>query len=284
MSMSGAKLRWALIGGAALLGVLIYVAPSQVNVRKADAAEEEHVHTAPEGQVLNTDLLLKSAKGALDSTQKQALAHLEQSLKVSGEGDTAALDALGRFWDRNQIPAASAIWFERKALTVKSERSYLDAAYRYFDAFRMAGDTGVRGMLVDKAILNYEKVLELNPGNLNAKTDLGACYAEGTAEPMKGIMLLREVVSADPKHEMAQYNLGMLSVKSGQLDKAIERFNTVLEINPSRNEVNFFLGQVYIQKGDTALAIRTLETFIRNADYDVSDVIKMVEALKKKPS
>jgi cytochrome c-type biogenesis protein CcmH/NrfG len=124
-------------------------------------------------------------------------------------------------------------------------------------------------------------VLKINPGNLNAKTDLGACYADGTNEPMKGIMLLREVVAADPKHEMAQYNLGMLSVKSGQLDKAIERFNTVLEINPERTEVNFFLGQVYLQQGDTAKAIQSYEAFIRNAKYDVSDVIKMVEGLKK---
>jgi cytochrome c-type biogenesis protein CcmH/NrfG len=98
---------------------------------------------------------------------------------------------------------------------------------------------------------------------------------------MKGIMLLREVVAADPKHEMAQYNLGMLSVKSGQLDKAIERFNTVLEINPERTEVNFFLGQVYLQQGDTTKAIQSYEAFIRNAKYDVSDVIKMVEGLKK---
>jgi lipopolysaccharide biosynthesis regulator YciM len=80
---------------------------------------------------------------------------------------------------------------------------------------------------------------------------------------------------------MAQYNLGMLSVKSGQLDKAIERFNTVLEINPERTEVNFFLGQVYLQQGDTTKAIQSYEAFIRNAKYDVSDVIKMVEGLKK---
>lgn len=283
--MSGAKLRWMLIAGAALLSFLIYLAPSQVNVnREQGKGSHTHGEEQGEGSTLNTDLLLQSARGALDSNQKQVLAQLEQSLKVNGDRDTAALDAMGRFWDRNQIPAAAAVWFERKSEINKNELSYLDAAYRYFDAFKMAADTGVRGMMVDKAILNYEKVLEINPGNLNAKTDLGACYAEGTNEPMKGIMLLREVINANPKHEMAQYNLGMLSVKSGQLDKAIERFNTVLEINPARNEVNFYLGQVYIQKGDTAKAISTLEAFIRNADYDVSDVIKMVEALKKKPS
>jgi TolA-binding protein len=48
--------------------------------------------------------------------------------------------------------------------------------------------------------------------------------------------------------------------------------------------VNYFLGQVYLQQGDTAKAITSYETFIKNAPYDVSDVIKMVEELRKKPS
>ena len=148
----------------------------------------------------------------------------------------------------------------------------------------MANDSSIQSLLVGKAITNYKKVLEINPNNLNAKTDLGACYADGTSDPMKGIMLLRDVVAADPNHEMAQYNLGMLSVKSGQLDKAIERFQKVLEINPERSEMNFYLGQVHLQKGDTAAAIQSYETFIKNAKYDVSDVIKMVKSLRKKAS
>ncbi len=275
--MKSAQLRYILIAGTVLISVAIYFAPGQINKDRAPAKET----TENTQGGLQADDLLRSAKASLDSTQRKNLEFFEEALKKSGNQDTAALDGIGRFWDRNGIPAAAAIWFERKAEVIKSEQSYLDAAYRYFDGFRMANDTAIRAELVKKAINSYQQVLKINPGNLNAKTDLGACYADGTNEPMKGIMLLREVVAADPKHEMAQYNLGMLSVKSGQLDKAIERFNTVLEINPERTEVNFFLGQVYLQQGDTAKAIQSYEAFIRNAKYDVSDVIKMVEGLKK---
>lgn len=276
--MKGATLRVLLIAGTVLLSVLLYFAPGQLN-RKKSADTEQAAGRSAEG--FNADDLLSSAEASLDSSQKQTLTFLSDALKKNGDKDTASLDALGRFWDRNNIPAASAIWFERKAAVVNSEGSYLEAAYRYFDAFRMANDTAIRAELVQKSIASYKKVLEINPKNLNAKTDLGACYADGTNEPMKGITLLREVVAEDPKHEMAQYNLGMLSVKSGQLDKAIERFNTVLEINPKRVEINFYLGQVYLQKGDTTQAIQWYEKFIKTAPYDVSDVIKMVEKLKQ---
>ncbi len=278
--MSGAQLRALLISGTLLLSAAIYLAPSQIN--REDASPQ----VAEEGtrDEFEPDDLLKSAKTSLDSNELKNLTFFEESLKKNGGKDTALLDQLGRFWDRNGIPAAAAIWFERKAEVVPGEQAYLDAAYRYFDSFRMVKDTVVRSILVGKAIANYQKVLEINPGNLNAKTDLGACYADGTSEPMKGIMLLREVVAENPDHEMAQYNLGMLSVKSGQLDKAIERFKKVLEINPKRNEMYFFLGQILLQKGDTAASVANYETFIKNANYDVSDVIKLVEELKKKPS
>ena len=55
---------------------------------------------------------------------------------------------------------------------LKTERSYLDAAFRYFDAFKLAGDSSLKGVLVQKAITNYQEVIKLNPENLDAKTDL----------------------------------------------------------------------------------------------------------------
>ena len=82
---------------------------------------------------------------------------------------------------------------------------------------------------------SHGKVLAINPDNLDAKTDLGICYAEGTTTPMQGIMLLREVVEKNPGAN-AQFNLGILSVRSGQYDKALERFSKVCWRSIRRNE------------------------------------------------
>jgi len=103
---------------------------------------------------------------------------------------------------------------------------------------------------------------------------------------MKGIMLLREVVTADPNHEMAQFNLAMLSVKSGQLDKAIDRLTTVLKINPKRIDIYFYLGQVYTSKGDNAKAIESYNNFVTKTDDPnaAAEVKKMITALEKSPA
>jgi tetratricopeptide (TPR) repeat protein len=270
-----------LIAGTIVLTIGLSLAPSQVNQKPNGLVSKEKKKAT--NAEFEAEELLKSASKALTKEQTVQLDFLQSGLKGSGSKDTAVLDQLGRFWDRLMIPAASAIWFERKASVQPSSQNYLDAAYRYFDSFKVAQDSGLRSLLVAKAILNYEKVLEIDPNNLNAKTDLGACYAEGTDQPMKGILLLREVVAANPEHEMAQYNLGMLSVKSGQLDKAIERFNKVIEINPKRSELYYFLGQIYLQKQDTSAALKNFKAFMKSSkDYEmVTQVGKIVESIQK---
>ena len=144
------------------------------------------------------------------------------------------------------------------------------AAFRYFDAFKIATDETERKAMVDAAILNYKKVIEYNPENLNAKTDLGVLYAEGTSDPMAGIMLLREVVAKDPKHENAQMNLGLLSLKSNQNDKAIERFENVLQINPARLEMYVYKAYAYVAMKDTSKAKENFELFLKNSDDEVA--------------
>ena len=157
------RLQIIIVAAALLLSVIIYMMPSQVNMKAkpVDAAQ------LPKSG-LDETALLQSAASSIDSTQLPTLHMLEDALKKNGEKDTALLDQIGRFWDNRNIPAAAAIWFEKKSAIQKTELSYLDAAYRYFDAFKMAGDSSLRGMMVQKAIENYNKVIEIHPSNLDS--------------------------------------------------------------------------------------------------------------------
>jgi len=280
--MKAKHLQLLIVGAALIISGIIYTMPSQVNFK----SEDNNDTNKSKANAFSDEQVLNQAKSLLDSNQTKKLAFFESALKNNGEKDTALLDQLGRFWDQAGVPAASAIWFEKKSMIIKSEQGYLDVAYRYFDAFKSTEDSAFKNMMVTKAMANYQLVLDLNPSNLNAKTDLGVCYAEGSSEPMKGILLLREVVTADPNHEMAQFNLAMLSVKSGQLDKAIDRLNTVLKINPKRIDVFFYLGQVYSSKGDKAKAIEAFRNFVKKTEDPnaAAEVKKMITELEKSPA
>jgi cytochrome c-type biogenesis protein CcmH/NrfG len=113
-------------------------------------------------------------------------------------------------------------------------------------------------LLVQKAQSNYQEVLRQEPNNLDAKTGLGTCYVDASENPMQGIQLLLEVVKAEPENVNANLNLGMFSMRSGQYDKAIARFETVVKKLPSA-ENYAMLAEAYEQSGNKSQAIAALK-------------------------
>lgn len=148
-----------------------------------------------------------------------------------------------------------------------SEDNFLQAAELFNDVFSSETDTVHASLQAQKAIYFYQKTLEKNPGNINAKAGLGWCTALSSNEPMKGIMMLREVVKEFPDHERTSYYLGLLSVKSGQFQKAIERFETVKKINSENINVLLPLGEAYFSVGNKEKALENL-SILKNQTKD----------------
>jgi tetratricopeptide (TPR) repeat protein len=91
---------------------------------------------------------------------------------------------------------------------------------------------------------------------------------------MKGIMLLREAVSADSTNLEAQLNLGFFSMQSGQYDKAVSRFEKVLALQPNLYEVQIYLSDALEAQGDKKGALRTLQALKKNS----TDTLLLKEA------
>ncbi len=113
-----------------------------------------------------------------------------------------------------------------------------------------------------------EKVVKsttTNPDSL--KLQQGIELVSGP-NPMEGIALLRELIVKDSTNVDAQYYLGLFSVKSGQLDKAEERFNTVLALRPDDIKYQVEVGYQYMvmQKPEKGLAC-----FERGLQLDSTD-------------
>lgn len=80
--------------------------------------------------------------------------------------------------------------------------------------------------------------------------------------PMQAIFLLREVVAEDPEHRDAQYTLGRFSMMSGQWDKAVERFQIVLQIQSDDADAAEGLAQSLVELGQVEGAIQGLQSFL----------------------
>lgn len=174
----------------------------------------------------------------------------------------------------------SAIFADSLALLFK-EGSKLDSAAKYtelasggneiigdayYDAYTFAVDAKKANRLGEKARLYYGKVLAEDASRLDLKTKIAMTYVSSD-NPMSGIMMLREVLESDPQNEEALFNLGVLSIQSGQYKNAIERFNTLLKNHPDNDQAEFYLALSYFNDGQKAKA-KSLFEKIKNSSND----------------
>ena len=96
----------------------------------------------------------------------------------------------------------------------------------------------------------FERSLSVNPENDSSKVGLGAAMIYGaSAMPMEGLGKIREVLAKDSANIFALLTLGKASLISGQLDKAIERFQTVHKLEPTNAEPVLLLADTYERMG-----------------------------------
>lgn len=143
---------------------------------------------------------------------------------------------------------SAGYYFEQVAVARPGEQAWKRAADQYFEAFSFAATEERAKELSAKARELYGNVLQNNPDNLDAKTNLGMAYM-ASENPVQGVVLLREVLATDPRNEKALYNLGVLSLQSNQADKAVERFRELVKYHPENTSGQFYLGVALAQTG-----------------------------------
>lgn len=160
----------------------------------------------------------------------------------------------------------SAAWYAEQADTFfKTKESLLKAANASYEAYTFAVDPGRQKAQAEKTRALFARVLEENPRNLEAKTKTAMTYL--TESPMKGVQMLREVIEQDPKNELALFNMGMLSVQSGQYGRAIDWFEKLLAVNADHLQGNLLLGVAYMNQGEKAKARQQFEK-VKKLDSD----------------
>ncbi|MDF2437299.1 MAG: hypothetical protein K0Q95_1675 [Bacteroidota bacterium] len=271
------KAQIAVLSGSLILIVLLLFANTKLPKNADTPPVSDHAsHSSSE---LST--LVKTAQGKLDKEHKQTFDKMENAIKSSPDKKTAYENMIN-LWDSLRQPVIAAYYMEQAATASPIEKNWMEAGNRYYTSTRFAAEAE-RPLLYGKAIQCFEKTLALNPKNTEAKISLGACYVEGSAEPMKGIGMLKEVEKTDSNNVNLQLNFAFFSEKSGQWDKAIARFEKVLKIQPDFIEAYLHLADAYQQKGDKANTIKSLEQYKSKVDdvtikTEVQDYINKLSA------
>lgn len=227
--------------------------------QKLSGGGKDSIQAPASEQSEQTSTAAESHAAPLTAEQQQTVATLSQqfvSARDSKQKTNAVLRLSDFYLDIRKFDSA-AKYAETLALLEPSEPNLVRAGDRYYDAFSFSADTKKTATLGAKAREWYQKALDKNPALLNVKANLAMTYVS-TETPMQGILLLREVLANDPTNEVALFNLGLLSMRSNQYEKAVERFRQLLKGNPTNSKARFYLGVSLAQTGKNKEALEEL--------------------------
>ena len=103
--------------------------------------------------------------------------------------------------------------------------------------------------------------------------------ADNPQSQMKGILQMRSLSEKYPENADLQWNMGLFSIQSGQYEKAVARFEKVINIDTLRLDAYMQLAMSYLALQDTSAATGVLISLI---DKSEGDTQKNAEAMLEK--
>ncbi len=270
------KQQFILVLAAFLLFIALFFFGRTVPDRKEMPVSPMASNQTVPSTITTQDLLVK-AKEKLTPVQSTRITELENSV-VRGDVKSQQIRVyhqLAEFWgDTLKQQDLGAYYLGEAAKLENSEKNLTFAAQMLLEELLGEDNPAKQNWLATNAKALFEKDLQLDPSNDSSKVGIGACYMFGniSQNPMQGILAVRDIAEKHPDNLYAQMMLGLGGVKSGQFDKAIERFLIIVKKQPDNLEAVFHLAETYDQKGDKENAIKW---------YRVADQLVTVPEAKK---
>lgn len=202
------------------------------------------------------DVELTSAEGGSSVDQTHTFTFSEEDqirrdsllrkLSFSGkEKSVIFADSLARLYlSYNELDSA-AYFADMISKFDVSVAGQLKAGEIFFQLFGIALNQADLSKYAEKTQACFEVVLsERDDPDIRAKMAMTKVVSDN---PMQGVAMLREILEEYPENTTALYSLGVLSVQSGQYDKAIGRFEKLMTIDPSNQQAAFFLATSYFE-------------------------------------
>ena len=276
------KQQWFLISAGIILLAFLFLFGNTIPPHKPLP-----VAAADSSSTVTTDGLIAKYKSGLNDQQLRKLAQLENSV-VRGDVKNQQIHVfhqLASYWADTLHKDYLGAYYDGKAAELEnSEKNLTFAARLLLEGLLGEQDAAMQHWLATEAKQFFEKALTINPDNDSSKIGLGACYMFGNISnnPMQGILAIREIADKHPDNMYAQMMLGLGGIQSGQYEKAIERFLTVVEKQPENIEAMLDLAQTYERVGDKVNAAKWYNTSLKyipasNARTEIESKIKSLQ-------
>jgi tetratricopeptide (TPR) repeat protein len=246
-SSSVARLQLILALAAIVLFALLYFGLDTKPSKRAEIEKTRALATT----VTDFESILNQAKEKLSSDAQMQIAGLEGQLETTKE-DTAKAEVLKRLsgeWFRAGFPEVAGFYAEKVAEVENTAEAWSIAGTTYNYGIQSGKDDIVRSFCFEHAVSSFENAVSLAPDEVSYQLNLALTYVAKPPQdnPMKGILMLRRLNEENPENVSVLTQLGRLAIRTGQIDKAIERLEKAIQLEPENLQANCLLANAYEQ-------------------------------------
>lgn len=248
------KTQWIVVSLAMVVFAFLYLG-FDTKPSKHKTIEQQRALSAVSTDI---DNVLAQAKAKLTEQEAAAVASMESGVEGT-TADSAKADAYTRLsstWYEIGSTAVAGYYAEKVAELRSTEEAWSIAGTTYSICLQREEEEKIRSYCTERAIHALESAASLNPSNVQHKLNLALVYTDSPPKdmPMKGILMLVELNKSYPENVPVLNQLGRLAIKTGQFDKAVQRLEKALSIEPDNPMSNCLLEQAYQGLGDAAKA------------------------------
>ena len=228
------KEQWMLILGGVVLSFILLVGFGTKPESQKRVEEQRQI----ESTSLSIEKLIKDAKSALPAREKARIQALELKLQDASnqQSKTDALESLSAIWFEYNEPVISGEYATRVADIKREGKSWSIAGTTYVICVQKTQEDKLKQYCKGKAIEALQSAISLEPDTISHRVNLALLHVEYPPKdnPMKGILMLRDMTSKYPKSPLVLGQLGRLAIQTGQFEKAIERLSAAIDLSPER--------------------------------------------------
>ncbi len=249
------KLQTTVIGIALILFSVLYFGFS---IKPRERAEIDKSR-ALKAESTDINSLVRAAKANISEDDLHSIGFLEQEVSQAASDSikSEALKKLSGAWYKLDEYALAGVYAQKVAAIDNTEQTWSITGTTY--ALGVQKSTKERDKLFcrGRAVKAFEKAISFDPNNVQHQINLALCFVELPLQdnPMKGVLMLRDLVDKHPQNTAVLNNLARLAIKTGQYEKALERLGKSIKIEPDNPYTLSLLIEANVQSGKKEKAI-----------------------------
>lgn len=248
------KQQYIVIAGIIALFLVLYLGcdtkpPGQLQVERSRVLQSE-----------STDVsnLIREAHDALPTDQWSTIQAWVEEVNTADTDSVkiAYLKLIAGSWYENGYPSISGHYAQEIAEILATEEAWSIAGTTFAICVQKNGDPKVKAFCQERGIQSLENAISLNPSEDSYRVNLALMYTDFPPpnEPMKGVLMLRDLEQMFPESALVLTSLAQLAIRTGQFKRATERLGQALELEPNNKKAVCLMAQAQSGAGNQELA------------------------------